>query len=543
MIVFTSLVITLSILSTASGTGDLLNLALGVTPDPVVLPNVVPGASLDLSSSDAAAPPKAESLLDKLTAPFAFLQGGLPCLGQTSLKAGNCKDFDECAAKGGFGDGKSLCIGQAVCCVKPVKCGEISLLNNTILANPGFPGATVQTGSCVVKLIKPIGISHIKLLIEDLELAQPDKLTGKCENDALSVSGGVLPGFGINKICGLNSKTHIYIPTVIELSDIFIKIDLADDGSIKRRWLIRAEMIEFKSPEKPPVGCAQYYREEAGLITSLNFDLINKTGLGNIDGLKYGICFGNLHGGCTIKLKPIFFNLGGKISSHTLESAPSRVSRAAPFVYRPNTYSNRPSNNRYFTTSGLHAPSNVPASYLKAYSNAQKFRPQGAYTPYRYRLPVYHRPSLVEAQRYPYSPFLVKLPYGAVSPFMNRPMAFYPNMFTGQYNAPMKKPDVDIAKLEGKLDDKLDDKLDKLQGLGDKLGLNPSAELSLPASCPDQDTVVFPIPDDGTSPIHCGDEFHFGGELVSSFSPFMITVFNKGLHHGKGFAVTYKVQC
>lgn len=101
-------------------------------------------------------------------------------------------------------------------------------------------------------------------------------------------------------------------------------------------------------------------------------------------------------------------------------------------------------------------------------------------------------------------------------------------------------------------DDKLDGKLDLLSdkfGL-DKLGLlggKPESELaklggSKPVICPEQDFIVLPVPDDGTSAIHCGKDLHFGGTVTSSFPPFQVLVVNKGLVHGKGFALEYKQE-
>lgn len=506
------------------------------TPDPVRLPQVFPNSNGPIAAGESISKP--ESFFDKLTAPLSLLTGAFPCLGQTSLKAGKCMSFNACAADGGFGDGKGLCIGDVVCCVKPIKCGEFSLLNNTVLANPGFPSATNQVGKCGVKLVKPFGISHIKLLIEDMELAQPNAETGRCDVDSFSVVGGILPTFKLGKICGLNTKTHLYIPTVIELTDIFINIELADNGALARRWLIRVEMIDAKSPEKPPTGCTQYFRESSGLLTSLNFDLANNTGLGNIDDLDYGICI-DAPTGCQVEFTDLFFDLGGRVKSHdsalsTLSNNKfSRGSEIAP-ARQPPTYK---LNYGGFRPALKYKPSNRFNGLLRpAYRPA--YRP--SYQPSSQSRPVYHLPALTTAQKYPFSQFLYKLPYSSIVPTIGgaRPWAVHPNGYFGAYNAPMQ------SSVEGLTDFKIQtlggesDKLDKLESL--IAGNSPQG------ICQDQDILILPTPADFTSSVHCGNDLHFGQKFVSApsrLTPFMIEVKNTGKVHGKGFALKYNMLC
>lgn len=507
------------------------------TPDPIRLPEVFPNNNGPVAAVESISKP--ESFFDKLTAPLSLLTGAFPCLGQASLKAGKCMSFNACAADGGFGDGKGLCIGDVVCCVKPIKCGEFSLLNNTILANPGFPSATNQAGKCGVKLVKPFGISHIKLLIEDMELAQPNAETGRCDVDSFSVVGGILPTFKLGKICGLNTKTHLYIPTVIELTDIFINIELADNGAIARRWLIRVEMIDSKSAEKPPTGCTQYFRESSGLLTSLNFDLANNTGLGNIDDLDYGICIG-APAGCQVEFTSLFFDLGGRVKSHdsallalpnnkfSRSSEISSAPRAPTFVIKYNGYAPRL---KYKAGNMLNNGLSRPA-----------YRPnhRPAYRPSQSR-PVYHLPALTTAQKYPFSQFLYNLPYSSIVSTIGgaRPWAVHPNGYFGSYNAPMQ------SSVEGLTDFKIQ----ALGGESDNLKLESliAGNNSPQGICQDQDILILPTPSDFTSSsVHCGNDLPFGSKFVaapSRLTAAMIEVKNTGKVHGKGFALKYNMLC
>ncbi|XP_074598014.1 uncharacterized protein LOC141852781 [Brevipalpus obovatus] len=540
------LTIFISLLATISSSLATIPLELGnigIGGDPVSLPSLGP-----LNGTGVAGPSgDSTGILNTLG---GVLEGKFPCIGTSSLKAGTCLPLDACGAQGGFIDGKGLCL-KGQCCVQPVKCGEFSLLNETVLANEGFPQGTDKAGDCQVKIVKPFGVAAIKLIVKDLELAPPDEKTGQCLEDAFWVEGTESE---LGKICGMNRETHLYYPTSIELKDVFIHFSLSSSAKIARRWMIRADFIKKDDPQLPPPECTQYYTEQTGLLTSLNFDLDRKVGLGNIDGLTYRICIKKIKGTCKLELDGIFFELG-EFSSHgqsNLLTYPKRYIRAA---------GNNPDEGSRRIPAGGVRPS--PVYHPGRPGPAPTARPNSN-SPAHYAAPHVSLPSLHHLPYpYPHDPMMGRYPghyqappmhYMPFSPYMHPLMApmMYPHpMLHPLYQSPYANPRpmnlVDFLKMDkmkgdflGKFD-KFDDKLlSKLESLGIKLDDEALGLSGKPVVCPFQDFLLLPIPDDGTSAIHCGKELHFGNTLISSFSPYQVGVFNKGKIHGKGFAINYK---
>ena len=237
------------------------------------------------------------------------LFGEVPCV-SSSLQKGTCVEASQCQLKGGFEDGKDLCLGKNVCCVLGKKCGEVGLLNNTIFSSPDYPETTQKTGQCVYKVKLLPFVQSLRISFIKMSLNQPDYYTGECNVDAFWVEGAD-KNFQLGKLCGVLSGTHIYVPVKksLFLKEVTLHVALSDATS-HRRWLLKVDQLHDKNSEIPPDYCLQYYTGENGTISSFNANLQSKIGLGNIKGLKYVTCIRQEEGYCKIQFEPFFFEMG-----------------------------------------------------------------------------------------------------------------------------------------------------------------------------------------------------------------------------------------
>uniref|UniRef100_A0A182JV11 CUB domain-containing protein n=1 Tax=Anopheles christyi TaxID=43041 RepID=A0A182JV11_9DIPT len=227
----------------------------------------------------------------------------VPCTSPSGL-SGTCLIAGECKDNGGLASGScSSRTNQAVCCVYTKSCGGSTNLNSTYFTNSGFPGAFNGGGTCTFTVNPSSGICQLRIDFRSLTLSQPTG-DGSCTTDRLTIVGGspaVVP------ICGENTGQHLYL-NFAGSSPISLRIATNGDVSFNRLWNIELSQIACASAERAPVGCLQYYTDESGEISSLNYGLgenpalntVGARGSRQLANTNYGICIRPAAAKCSV---------------------------------------------------------------------------------------------------------------------------------------------------------------------------------------------------------------------------------------------------
>uniref|UniRef100_A0A182I6N7 CUB domain-containing protein n=1 Tax=Anopheles arabiensis TaxID=7173 RepID=A0A182I6N7_ANOAR len=225
----------------------------------------------------------------------------VPCTSPSGL-SGTCLIAGECKDNGGLASGScSSRTNQAVCYTK--SCGGSTNLNSTYFTNSGFPGPYNGGGTCTFTVNPSSGICQLRIDFRSLTLSQPTG-DGSCTTDRLTIVGGspaVVP------ICGENTGQHLYL-NFAGSSPISLRIATNGDVSFNRLWNIELSQIACASAERAPNGCLQYYTDETGEISSLNYGLgenpalntIGARGSRQLANTNYGICIRPAAAKCSV---------------------------------------------------------------------------------------------------------------------------------------------------------------------------------------------------------------------------------------------------
>ncbi|XP_053664335.1 uncharacterized protein LOC128713500 [Anopheles marshallii] len=227
----------------------------------------------------------------------------VPCTSPSGL-SGTCLIAGECKDNGGLSSGScSTRTNQAVCCVYTKTCGGSTNLNSTYFTNSGFPGPYNGGGTCSFTITPSSGICQLRIDFRSLTLEQPTG-DGSCNTDRLTIVGAspsVVP------ICGENTGQHLYV-NFVGSGPISLRIATNGDISFNRLWNIELSQIACASAERAPVGCLQYYTDDSGEISSLNYGLgenpalntVSARGSRQLANTNYGICIRPAAARCSI---------------------------------------------------------------------------------------------------------------------------------------------------------------------------------------------------------------------------------------------------
>merc|ERR1712029_187598 len=180
---------------------------------------------------------------------------------------GTCYTASECTAKGGQERGP--CASSfGVCCVSVVDpCGNSKIaLNNSYIVNRGFPG-DVSTYT-IAKAASDI--VQFRLDFQTFEISNP--MMGSCDNDTITISGAdpvTMKNFPSN-LCGVLTGSHVYI-SVKDVEEVTITITLSSLSTQKWNILVR-QFDSTQTEYLAPRGCLQYYREDAGMLETFNYN-------------------------------------------------------------------------------------------------------------------------------------------------------------------------------------------------------------------------------------------------------------------------------
>ncbi|XP_023224919.1 uncharacterized protein LOC111625895 [Centruroides sculpturatus] len=235
--------------------------------------------------------------------PWRFLYfSGRPCEGRDG-RIGVCMEPKICAWKGGVEVG-SCQQGRRICCSASRSCGQTISVNGSYFINPEYPESLSSARACSVRLASVSDLCQVRLDFEDLILRGPDSSTGRCEHDALRVTGGdrndLVPSF-----CGSNSGHHAYIEVYSSSGPLTLTVVTSEHAGIDRKWKIKITTIRCESPWKAPANCLQYYTGITGNFQSFNYDAQNAPTVsgGYPRNLNYAICFRKESGRCTIEYR------------------------------------------------------------------------------------------------------------------------------------------------------------------------------------------------------------------------------------------------
>jgi hypothetical protein len=181
-----------------------------------------------------------------------------------------------------------------VCCKRITTGGESLSAAIFYYTNPNYPADDRNDLSSNLKISVRRGVCQLRLDFLTFELPNPDA-SGRCtpqNNMAIMAPGaplGILGGRN-NRICGLNTDNHLYIPTsagdsvqlITTLSGTVAvplsRANLAYSSSTAYKWNIRVTQVECNSANfyfselEAPTSCLQWFTESFGTVSSFNFD-------------------------------------------------------------------------------------------------------------------------------------------------------------------------------------------------------------------------------------------------------------------------------
>jgi len=241
---------------------------------------------------------------------------------------GTCYTASECTAKGGQERGP--CASSfGVCCVSVVDpCGNSKIaLNNSYIVNRGFPGDVSTTGAadCSVAGTGVTGrqaanglvstytiakaasdIVQFRLDFQTFEISNP--MMGNCANDTITISGAdpVTMKIFPSNLCGVLTGSHVYI-SVKDVAEVTVTVTLSSLSTQKWNILVR-QFDSTQTEYLAPRGCLQYYREDAGMLETFNYNGGNGELLND---QMYTMCIAQNDLYCDVALTSSSFMLGG----------------------------------------------------------------------------------------------------------------------------------------------------------------------------------------------------------------------------------------
>lgn len=254
----------------------------------------------------------------------------VPCVGPTTLREGSCRTSAQCQQVGGVPDG-SCAANFGVCCTNTYRCGATVLFNNSYFSSADYPNTTASASLCQLTINKLPLVAQIRLELIDFEIEGPNA-AGRCQESAFLIEGAN-PDFSAPRLCGINNGQHIIIP-VEQSTSATINLRFAL-SAVPAKWLLKVIQLERTNPNIAPAGCLQYHSGLVGNFSSFNYDVQQRLGNGNIDGLMYSVCFRKQSSAyCSIQFEPVFLRLRRSPNYVYPMSAPKRfVPYVAPVVH------------------------------------------------------------------------------------------------------------------------------------------------------------------------------------------------------------------
>jgi len=419
----------------------------------------------------------------------------VPCTGPTTIREGFCRTNAQCEQVGGVPDGPCA-LNLGVCCTNTYRCGATALFNNSYFSSASFPNSTDERSQCRLTINKLPFVSQIRLELIVFEIEGPDA-QGRCNSSAMIIEGAN-PNFTAPRLCGINSGQHIIIPVDRASGQtVIIRFDL---GGGPAKWLIKVVQLDRNSPNLAPAGCLQYYSGLSGNFSSFNYDVENRTGSGNIDGLVYSVCFRREVAFCSIRYEPVLV----------------RLRRNTPYVYP------------------MHAPMPLtryisPLSHL--YSSLARPVEQHMRNGPIYQYPLRHLQP--QSLRVPYRP-------SYSSPFEQGWETLLPNG-SAVANMPRSEsstptPPANASESDGQVAPIVDQEPTTLTAEEETSTLPTQQVTPSLQTCAGQDTIIIP------PEVFCGS---VGIRAVTlDVGPFNVYVLNQGQTHSAGFQFNWRqVSC
>jgi len=216
------------------------------------------------------------------------------CTSDTSLaggaRKGTCYTTTECSDKGGTKSG-NCASGFGVCCVFISKTGASATIkeNRTHLRNSEYPStATATATTTIVYTIskQQTDICQLRFDFTSMVLAGPINsqeiitiatYNSHCQNDQFKLA--TTANTGIPIICGTLTGQHLYVdlsPTSTDSATATIvtsktTANTPTPATALRIWDFQVSQIPCYASYRAPHGCDQYFMEDYGKLTSLNF--------------------------------------------------------------------------------------------------------------------------------------------------------------------------------------------------------------------------------------------------------------------------------
>jgi len=248
---------------------------------------------------------------------------------------GTCYTASECTQKGGEERG-NCASGFGVCCVAVVDpCGGATLaLNNSYIVNPGFPndvsspgasdcstsgaGVTttrkrqIDTSATYTWTIKKAADDIVQLRFDFIYFETSLPSMGDCTNDTFTITGADAVSMKVvpTNLCGILTGQHLYV-SIKDSEEVTVTLGLASIASQKFQILVR-QFDSSQTDYLAPRGCLQYYKEDAGTISTFN----NNGGDGELlNNHMYSTCIAQNDAYCDISLIANNFELTGSSGS------------------------------------------------------------------------------------------------------------------------------------------------------------------------------------------------------------------------------------
>jgi len=211
---------------------------------------------------------------------------------------GECASYFHCGSQGGHPSG--LChLGHDVsahartCCLFPSYCGFETNKQVTYFKNPNYPNITSNTGDCLYRVNLQPGVCQVR--VDFLDLRLKPLVNGDCDpTNSLTISSNDRHAHvAVDQLCGTVSQGYVD-PLRTDIPHVYIHVD--DDIPIDRpnfkapnshpmnvnfkfkatnypsRWNLRISQIHCEGASlEAPSGCSQYYNQNKGNITSINY--------------------------------------------------------------------------------------------------------------------------------------------------------------------------------------------------------------------------------------------------------------------------------
>jgi len=197
---------------------------------------------------------------------------------------GECLTVAECSAAGGTSvgqchQGMDYAPYPRTCCVYSYECDASTNKDVFYYKSPNYPKPPKSKAKCSLEVeVKP-GVCQLRLDFIHFKMGKMSS-SGQCpEGDSLKVETSVrnsqLP---VKQLCGTltshqTSDPHLYLHIGEDDSNKTRTVTL--DSSItnfRNTWNIQVTQITCNgAPLQAPSGCAQYYMDRKGSISSLNF--------------------------------------------------------------------------------------------------------------------------------------------------------------------------------------------------------------------------------------------------------------------------------